>query len=420
MSTTLGAAIRPFGFRPEEISSLVNHPVIRAHATEAAFLWTMRTRASTASHYRLANLRRVDRRVMAHLEGLKVAGGDGWTAAAQGLGELDAATLFVAAYLAFLRRDARQMNHVLQLALTEATLERALISALQWVAPDTVRPALERLCGSGHAAHRRIGLVALASHRLPIERDLARATSDPDPDLRATAFQTVAETKRVEFLTLARQALDDPDASCRFWAASAVALNGAPAGAVVALDAGLAVDSLRRLAIDIAFRTGEPEWARGTIRGWAAAPDRTRLAIHAIAALGDPVTAPWLIERMGDPAHARAAGEAFSTITGVDLKYADLTEDAPEDEVVLPDDEGSPVPNPGLVREWWRAHRSKFQTGSRYLAGNLVTVATMKRTLRDGYQRQRLAAAIELARLEKAPIFPVTARADWQQEWLAS
>jgi hypothetical protein len=78
------------------------------------------------------------------------------------------------------------------------------------------------------------------------------------------------------------------------------------------------------------------------------------------------------------------------------------------------------VPNPTLVREWWRTHRSEFSSGSRYLAGNIITAPAMKRTLRDGYQRQRLAAAIELARLEKAPIFPVTARADWQQGWLPS
>jgi uncharacterized protein (TIGR02270 family) len=420
MSTTSGAPIRPFGFRPEEISSLVNHAVIRAHATEAAFLWTLRTRASTAPHYRLTNLRKLDMRVIAHLEGLKVAGDEGWTAAARGLDELDDAALFVATYLAFFRRDPRQMNHALQLALTEPALEGALRSALQWLAPDTVRPALDRLCGSSHAAHRRIGLAALAAHRLPIERDLVRASSDPDPALRAMAFQAIAETKRDEFMTLARQGIDDPDPVCRFWAASAVALNGAPSGAVIALDAGLAMDPPASLVIDIAFRTGDPEWARGTIRAWAAVRDRTRLAIQAIAALGDPVTVPWLVERMADPEHARAAGEAFSTITGVDLKYADLTDEAPEDEAVRPDDAGSPVPNPALVREWWRAHRSEFQSGSRYLAGDIVTAAAMKRTLRDGYQRQRLAAAIELARLEKAPIFPVAARADWQQRWLAS
>ena len=420
MSTTSGAPIRPFGFRPEEISSLVNHAVIRAHATEAALLWTMRTRASTASHYRLTNLRKLDMRVIAHLEGLKVAGDEGWTAAAQGLGDLDAASLFVATYLAFLRRDPRQMNHVLQLALTEPALEGALLSALQWLAPGTVRPSLDRLCGSSHAAHRRIGLAALAAHRLPIDRDIVRATGDADPDLRAMAFQAIAETKRDEFMPLARQGIDDPDAACRFWAASAVALNGAPGGAVIALEAGLAIESLAILALDIAFRTGDPEWARGTIRSWAAAPDRTRHAIKGIAALGDPVTVPWLVERMGDPEHARAAGEAFSTITGVDLKYADLTDEAPEDEVVRPDDAGSPVPNPTLVREWWRTHRSEFSSGSRYVAGNIVTAPAMKRTLRDGYQRQRLAAAIELARLEKAPIFPVAARADWQQGWLPS
>lgn len=420
MSATSGAPIRPFGFRPEEISALVNLPVIDTHAKEAAFLWTMRTTASNASHYRLKDLKKLDMRVIAHLKGLQGAADDGWKAAQRGLGDLDAGALFVASCLAFGRRDARQMNHVLQLALTDPALEAGLLSALRWLEPEVVQSALERLCSSSHPEHRRIGLGGLVAHRLSFEREIVRASDDADQDLRAAAFRAIAETKREEFLPLAKRAIDDPNPACRFWAGSALALNGAPGGAVVAMEAGLDLESVAVVAINFVFRTGDLEWARRTIRAWAAGPDRTRLAIQAVAALGDPVTIPWLVQRMQDPEHARVAGEAFSTITGVDLRYSDLTQDAAEGEAVCPDDAGSPVPNPNLVHEWWRAHRSEFQSGSRYLAGHIVTASAMRQTLRDGYQRQRLAAAVELARLEKAPIFPVAARGDWQLGWLAS
>jgi hypothetical protein len=51
---------------------------------------------------------------------------------------------------------------------------------------------------------------------------------------------------------------------------------------------------------------------------------------HKIA-LGDPGTVDWLISLMQQPDQARAAGEAFSKITGCDIAYEDLETDVPED-----------------------------------------------------------------------------------------
>lgn len=414
-----GVVSRPTGFRPEEISSLINRPVVETHAREAAFLWTLRSRAVGAPHYRLKHLRKIDARVTAHLEGLRIARDDGWQAALEVLADLEGGPLFVAAALAFSGRDVRQMNHVVQLALTDPALEAALVSALSWLEPEPLRPVLDRLCISEHAVHRRIALAALAAHRLPADSAIARAVDDPDPGLRAVALRAIAETRNQDYLPLCRRALTDTDAVCRFWAGCALAFDGDQAGTIVALQTGVTVVPLKRAAVEVALRCGEPRWARDVVRAWAASPEATREGIHAIGAVGDPVTVPWLLDRMDEETQARAAAESLSMITGVDLKYSDLATDVAEDEEVDPEDADLPKPDVGRVREWWHAHRTEFQSGSRYLAGRPISATTAAETLRDGYQRQRIGAAIELAQASNRPMFAVTARADWQSRWLA-
>ena len=47
-------------------------------AEEAAFLWLLREAAVRAPHYSLADLGKLDNRVEAHIDGLRISGDDGW------------------------------------------------------------------------------------------------------------------------------------------------------------------------------------------------------------------------------------------------------------------------------------------------------------------------------------------------------
>ena len=48
--------------------------IIEQHAGEAAFLWTLRDAAGGEPHYKLWELAKLDDRVEAHIDGLRVAG----------------------------------------------------------------------------------------------------------------------------------------------------------------------------------------------------------------------------------------------------------------------------------------------------------------------------------------------------------
>ena len=157
-------------------------------------------------------------------------------------------------------------------------------------------------------------------------------------------------------------------------------------------------------------------------------PARLRPLIMAVGAHGDPHYVPWLIRQMGTPPVARVAGEAFSTITGVDLAYEDLegdwpegftagpTEDPEDEDVEMDPDEDLPWPAPALVERWWAENAARFPAGGRFLCGQPVSEPHCLEVLRTGYQRQRIAAALELALMRPdRPLFEWRAPAFRQQ-----
>ena len=157
-----------------------------------------------------------------------------------------------------------------------------------------------------------------------------------------------------------------------------------------------------------------------------------RLAIAAAGALGDPDLIPWLILQMGQTTLARAAGEAFTLITGADLTKENLaaerpgqfetdTDEDPENENVSADaDEDLPWPAPALVQSWWSAHANQFQMDTRYLLGKRITAEWATGVLQTGRQRQRSAAALELAILEPhTPLFNIKSPGFRQLELLS-
>jgi uncharacterized protein (TIGR02270 family) len=118
-------------------------------------------------------------------------------------------------------------------------------------------------------------------------------------------------------------------------------------------------------------------------------------------------------------------------ITGVDLAYRDLerkppedfnagpTEDPNDENVDMDPDDNLPWPEPSLVQKWWSTNQGQFQPGVRHLLGKPMTPEWLKIVLRDGRQRQRAAAAVELAiRQPGQSLFNVAAPGFRQQQIL--
>src|SRR5258708_39716382 len=74
--------------------------IVEQHGEDTSFLWLQRDNAVRAPHYSLKDLVKLDSRVEAHIDGLRVAGGDGWALALEQLKHPEAGEDFSAMVLA--------------------------------------------------------------------------------------------------------------------------------------------------------------------------------------------------------------------------------------------------------------------------------------------------------------------------------
>lgn len=424
------ATARFSGFDPASLSTLVNEPVVRQHAGDAAFLWGQRDRAVFEPHFRLRDLVRWDGRVEAHLDGLRVAGDFGWGLCREALGEEDPGGAFSATVLAFGSGAADRVGAVLEAGLATPEMARGVISGLGWLEMATIGDRIAALARAGPPEQRRTAIAALAVHREDGGEALTRAVSDADPRLRGRAIQAAGELGRADLLPAILPSLADPDPEVGYRAAWSAALLGDREAAPRALD-GLARggSSLAEAALAAGLRVMPLERGLDRFRELRRVPATSRFAALAAGVIGLPELVPELFELMDDPAASRAAGEAFARITGVDLAYSDLdgeppqpASDAGEPEIPAPDaDEELAWPARGKVEAWWKPRRREFQPGTRHLLGQPLGREAIEHALVHGTQPQRAAAAFELALRDPArPLFETRARGDWQMRRLHS
>ena len=123
---------------------------------------------------------------------------------------------------------------------------------------------------------------------------------------------------------------------------------------------------------------------------------------------------------MKDQTHARLAGEAFTLITGIDLEQDRLNSAAPPNTVPMPNDDAhDPTvtmdadeylawPNAALVAARWQQTVGQLTQGQRYLLGKEINTSHLLEHLQTSFQRQRHAAAMELALLDTSHVLTNT------------
>ncbi|MGQ3320035.1 TIGR02270 family protein [Pseudomonas brassicacearum subsp. neoaurantiaca] len=405
-------------------------PILDQHTEEASFLAGLRDYAVRAPHYDLDQIRTLDNRLDAHLDGLRIAGTSGLATLLAQLGPHAVGEMFASVVLAFETADAKVLSRLSTHLRSALETERGYLMALGWLDWERISPWIERMLAAPEPMFRRLGLAACGMHRHDPGPALLAGLSDAAPSVLARAARTAGELRRRDLLQTIRTHRLHENAATRFWANWATAQMGDEQ----------ALEPLRQFAeqpgefqyralcVLLAWQEREPSVA--WIRQWVQDPRDRRIGIQALGLLGDPVCVPWLIQQMSDLPYARVAGETFSLITGADLALLDLElqalpdfdagpNDDPEDpNVAMDPDENLPWPDPQAIERWWQANSGHFPAGTRYMLGLAHSEHSFQQALIHGQQRQRIAAACGIARYRPNEVlFPTSAPA-WRQKRL--
>jgi uncharacterized protein (TIGR02270 family) len=402
--------------------------IVAQHVDEAAYLRELRTRWRCGAAVRLQHLERIDERIAAHLDGLALAGAAGVRRIHRALDRPGRGSLFVAAVRAIEDRDSKCIDHVLALGQALPTARPGVVSAFGWVSAASLRGTVGDWFGAADPWLREVALAACAMHGVNPGAALTAALEDGDPAVRACALRVCGLCGRVDLLQSCRAAIGDPELRCHDAAIRSALLLG---------DRDMAIEAFERRAIqaasaagvvdvlELVLRAASPPHAHALLAPLARDPAHIRDAIRGAASVGDPNYVPWLIARMAEPAFARVAGEAFSTVTGaelarfgLDIRWEERSIEAREVGVEIVEDDGLPWPDAAKVGVWWREHGGRFVPGTRYFMGGVPTPDKCLDVLRTGAQRQRVAAADYLTLLAPGTLLFNTAAPAWRQKRL--
>ncbi len=404
--------------------------LVTDHAEETAFLWLQRTHAVHAPNYAPQQFADLDERLTAHIDGLRVAGDEGWHIVEQGLETDGPEDFFPAAVLALEATDGR-FERLVERVKSAPDVVPGIISALGWVSTRFLAGRVTALIDAADPLRQKLGIAACALHRKDPGAALDRLLDAPVDSVRIRAARSVGELGRADLAPRLAAMLEADKLELRYRAARSLVLLGARTTALDTLAAvALAPGPRQQPALELALRAMDPKRGHVLLRQLEQAPGAMRLRIIGAGHVGDPRYVPWLIEMMAQPALARIAAEAFVNITGADFNLEQLevpppdgfedgpTEDPDDENVELPEDIALPWPDRARLARWWDANRSRFTVGRRYFLGEGPTHEHSIHVLKEGFQRHRVAAAEHLCLLQPGtPLFNTAAPA-WRQQRL--
>jgi uncharacterized protein (TIGR02270 family) len=392
---------------------------------EAEALWKKRQIAIDAPYFALDDLAHLDSQINKQLDVLRQNSVQSWALLEQRFNgsQYPLDDFFSATVLAF-GETAHQgwRDLLIERIGTDERPIVAVIATLGWLPLNRIKEPLLQFLATGNPLHQRIAIAACAQHRADVGDYLNAALQSDSSELRAGALKAAGELGRLDLLPALRQHLTAEPLDQRFWAAWSAIRMGERGQAVEILGEFALTDSpLCQFALPLLPRVlPDPQRQRWleTIKDQAL---HSRDAILSVGAAGDPWQIPWLVTQMQHPELARVAGEAFTLINGLDLVEQQLAQPTATSATNNPKDpmRGLPWPNPDAITTWWQANETRFQPGIRYLLGHPITPDHCLHVLVNGYQRQRAAAALELALIQTGmPLFAVHAPAAEQQDLL--
>lgn len=122
--------------------------VLDLHAEEASFLAILRDYALRAPHYDLDDLGKLEDRIDAHLDGLRIAGPAGLETLLAQLGPHTVGEIFASVVLAFEAHNTNGLSQLSEHVRNAVETERGYLMALGWLDWEWVAPWIDRMLAS--------------------------------------------------------------------------------------------------------------------------------------------------------------------------------------------------------------------------------------------------------------------------------
>ena len=387
--------------------------IFEQFADNASYLWLLRSIAVEQPHYAREDIQELEHRIDAQLDGLMISIEQSWPICLDALELQESGNTFTAAILAFRSHDVKNIQTVIEVGLANAETEKGLISALGWLPEKLIQSWIEKLLGSKDLNHKYLALAACSVRRQNPGEALARILDRDDcrqhEKLYSRALRLIGEVRRQDLMPYLNSAMNSRQPDIRFWSHWSGVLLG-NRNAVENLKPYVFTENPhQQKAINIAFRVLTIDQSRQWIAELGKDGNQSRAVVKATGVLGDPHAVNWLISKMEFPADSRLAAESFTNITGIVLEQYDLinshteflpdhpNDDPDDDDVSLDEDENLPWPAVEKIKNIWINHGRNFIAGQRYFMGRSIEPKLLRDKLKTANQRQRHAAALELA-----------------------
>ena len=401
--------------------------IYEQYCNESSFLWILRSISINEPHNLKSDITSLEERIDAQLDGLMTSIEIGWEVCDNALELQEPGEVFTALVIAMRSHDPEKIKTAVHAGLNSPVALTGLISALGWLPSDVVNPWIERFLYGKDLQHKFLGIAACSVRRFDpgdvLLSILKREDCTQEIKLYSRALRLVGELRRKDCIPFLQVACNHSNEDIKFWSNWSSILLGNIKNAESLKGFVSKIGPYQNKAIQIAFRVLPIDIAREWISELSKDVKQIRVVIKSIGIFGDPNAVNWLIDKMNDPLYAKLAAESFVYITGVDLEENGLNIDTPENYPLIPnddmyddimgldEDENLPYPDVVKLSLIWKKYGQKFIVGKRYFMGQLITQESLEDRINNGTQRQRHAAAMELALLDNGkPLINTHAR----------
>lgn len=373
---------------------------------ESSFLWGLRSVAIEEPNQTLSDIQELEQRIDAQIDGIMSSIEDAWEICLESLASEGPGEVFTASVVAFKSHDMSKIQKAIEAGLSNETTLHGLVSALGWLPEKLVHPWIKKFLTSKDLDHKYLAIAACSVRRENpgefLNKILSRDDCKEHTKLYARSLRLIGELRRQDLMPALDEAMSVDDDDIKFWASwSSILLGNRTAVSNLkpfVFESGVYQD----VAINIVFRVLPIEQARLWISKLAEDKDQARAVIKATGVLGDPHAVNWLISVMKDPLLARISAEAMNLITALDLEKLNMESpveivDQIEDDELDDEDENLLWPDANKVSQVWMNMGMNFIAGNRYFMGSVISPQLLQDKLITATQRQRHAAAMELA-----------------------